>query len=87
MTIIPVIVCIGTRSADPRRSCVSERRGLSFNTSVLVIVISDEGRAFSGPVIRGSAHFPGTRYKFVERGQNHPDIIGICRSRRGKGYG
>jgi len=42
MAVISVIVCIGARSADPRRSCVGERRGLSFNTSVLVIAISDE---------------------------------------------
>lgn len=87
MAVIPVIVCIGARSADPGRSCVGKRRGLSFNTSVLVIVISDQRRAFSGPVIRGSAHFPGTRYKFVERRQNHPDIIGVRRRRRGKRYG
>jgi hypothetical protein len=67
MTAIPIIVHIGARNADPRRPGVGERRRLSFNTPVLMIMINDERRAFSGLVIGRRKHFPGTRYEFVER--------------------
>lgn len=87
MSVIPVTMRVDALNANSRRPGVSERRRLSFNTPVLVIVISDGRGVFDGLVIGAREHFAGTRYKFVERRQAHPDIIGIGRRRRGKGNG
>jgi hypothetical protein len=65
MTLKPVI--IGILNPDPGRPGVGERRGLGINT-VPLIMISDEGRVFSGLVIGRRQHFAGTRNELVERG-------------------
>jgi hypothetical protein len=67
MTVIPIIMRISALNANPRRPSVGERRRLSFNTSVPVIVISDKRRVFGGGVIGWREHFAGTRYELVER--------------------
>ena len=87
MPAIPVIICIRVLNADPRRPSVSKRRRLGFDAPVPMVMISDERRLFSGLVVGGREHLGSTRYKFVERRQAHPDIIGIGRSRCGNGDG
>jgi len=66
MSIIAIIVRISVLDADPGRPSVGERRRLSFNASVPVIMVSDEGRVVSGLVIGGREHFSGTGHELVE---------------------
>ena len=87
MSVIPVIVCVNTLHADPRRSSIGERRRLSLNTSIPVIVINNERGVVGNLVIGRREHFVGTRYKLVEWRQTHPDIFGIGRRWCGKGCG
>ena len=75
--VVPVIVSV--LDTDPRRPSVGERRGLSFNASIPVIVLSDSRGVVRGLVVRGREHLASTRYKLVEWGQAHPDFLGVGR--------